>query len=142
LSGLAWFTDGGRIQDMLIARALRDGLDLNGEPVRLALSLDIAQNPTLCFLFGAAVFTFELLAPLILFFRSFRARLLFVLGATTFHFANFFLMNVQFYFYPFVLMAFFNMKLVHEALRESGWRGLLPGRAVKPALPTTTSDPV
>ncbi|MEO6514189.1 MAG: hypothetical protein ABIP18_00855 [Steroidobacteraceae bacterium] len=43
-------------------------------------------------------------------------RLLFVLCATTFHFSNVFLVNVQLYLYPFVLMAFSNMKLVHEAL--------------------------
>jgi hypothetical protein len=113
---------------MLIHRSLRDGVDVFGVPVNLSLSFDIAQNPTLCFILGAMVFTFELLAPLVLFFRSFRMRLLFVLCATTFHLSNFFLMNVQFYFYPFVLMAFFNMKLVHEAL----WRFTLRRRV--PAL--------
>jgi hypothetical protein len=116
ISGLHWFSEGGRIQDMLIARSLRDGVDTLGEPVNLSWSFDIAQNPQLCFVLGALVFIFELLAPLILFTRSFRLRLFFVLSATTFHLSNFFLMNVQFYLYPFVLMAFFNMRLVHEAL--------------------------
>jgi hypothetical protein len=122
VSGLFWFTEGGRIQDMLIMRSLRDGLDMYGEPVNLSLSLDLAQHPMLCFAFGALVFTFELLAPLVLFCRSLRMRLLFVLCATTFHLSNYFLMSVQFYFYPFVLMAFFNMQLVHEAIwrRRSG----------------------
>ncbi|MEO6081404.1 MAG: hypothetical protein ABIQ86_16785 [Steroidobacteraceae bacterium] len=124
ISGLYWFTEGGRIQDMLIHRSLRDGVDAFGDPVNLSLSFDIAQHPMLCFTLGALVFGFELLAPLILFFRSFRMRLLFVLCATTFHFSNFFLMNVQFYLYPFVLMAFFNMRLVHEALRQFRQRWL------------------
>jgi hypothetical protein len=118
VSGLEWFTDGGMIQDTLIARSLRDGVDALGEPVHLSLSLEIARHPMLCFALGALVFTFELLAPLILFCRSFRARLIFVLCATTFHLFNYFLMSVQFYFYPFVLMTFFNMKLVHEAIRR------------------------
>jgi hypothetical protein len=126
ISGLYWFTDGGRIQDMLIHRSLRDGVDALGEPINLSLSLDIAQHPTLCFILGAMVFTFELLAPLILFFRSFRMRLIFVLCATAFHLSNFFLMNVQFYFYPFVLMAFFNMQRVHEALWKSRDAGAAP----------------
>lgn len=116
ISGLYWFTDGGRIQDMLILRSLRDGIDASGVPVNLSLSFDIAQIPTLCFILGAMVFAFELLAPMIIFFRSFRMRLLFAICATLFHLSNFFLLNVQFYLYPFVMMAFFNMRVVHDLL--------------------------
>lgn len=118
LSGLDWFAGGGRIQDMLISRALRDGLDAAGDPVNLALSYQVAHIPQLCFALGLLVFAFEFFAPLILFFRSRRARIAFAASAMTFHLANLFLLNVQFYFYPFVLMTFFNMTNVHVALRR------------------------
>lgn len=126
ISGLDWFTNGGQIQDILIARALRDGVDAFGEPVNLALSLQVAQIPELCFAFGAIVFFFELCAPLILFFRSRSTRILFAAGATAFHLSNYVLMNVQFYFYPFVLMTFFNMHAVHAVL--TGWIRKASGR--------------
>lgn len=58
------------------------------------------------------VFVFELFAPAILFVRHIWLRLFFVAGATVFHQANWFLMNVQFYFYPFVFVTFFNMAAV------------------------------
>lgn len=118
VSGLYWFEGGGRIQDMLLARSLRDGLDASGNPVNLSLAFDLAQNTDLTFLIGMIVFGFELLAPLILFFRSRAMRILFCLGATAFHLSNYFLMNVQFYFYPFVLIAFFDMKAVHLKLKQ------------------------
>lgn len=116
LSGLDWFTGGGRIQDVLIIRALRDGVDASGTPHNLSLSLDLAQQPMLCFAIGVIVFGFELLAPLILFIRRLDLRILFVVAATLFHLSNYLFMNVQFFFYPFVLMAFFDMKAVHQWL--------------------------
>jgi len=39
-------------------------------------------------------------------------RIVFVIGATAFHQANWFLMNVQFFFYLFVFVTFFNMAAV------------------------------
>jgi hypothetical protein len=60
------------------------------------------------------VFAFELLFPLVLLVRDWRLKLLAAIGATTFHLANYFLMNVQFFLYPFVFVAFFNMNRFHE----------------------------
>ena len=116
LSGLDWFTGGGRIQEVLISRAVRDGFTPTGDPVNLSLAWDLAQMPGLVWFFGALVFVFELFFPLILFVRDWRLKLLALLGATTFHLANFFLMNVQFFFYPFVFVAFFDMNRFHEWL--------------------------
>ena len=62
------------------------------------------------------MFVFELFFPLILLVRDWRLKLLALLGATAFHLANFFLMNVQFFFYPFVFVAFFDMNRFHEWL--------------------------
>jgi hypothetical protein len=116
LSGLDWFTGGGRIQHVLISRAVRDGFTPTGEVVNLSLGWELAQLPNLVWFFGALVFLFELFFPLILFVRDWRLKLLALLGATTFHLANYFLMNVQFFFYPFVFVTFFNMNEFHEWL--------------------------
>ena len=64
------------------------------------------------FAVGLLVFFFEMFAPVILFVRNVWLRVFFVIGATIFHQANWFLMNVQFYFYPFVFVTFFNMAAV------------------------------
>jgi hypothetical protein len=117
VSGLSWFTDGGRIQDTLLARALRDGLGADGQPVKLSQAYELAQNPDLVFVFGATVFVFELFIPLILFVRNWRWRLLILIGATIFHLSNYYLLNVQFYLYPFVFVTFFNMAVVNRWLK-------------------------
>ena len=116
LSGLDWFTGGGRIQAMLISRGARDGFTPTGEVVNLSLGWSLAQMPDLVWFFGAMVFLFELFFPLILFVRNWRLKLLALCGATIFHLANYFLMNVQFFFYPFVFVTFFNMNVFHEWL--------------------------
>jgi hypothetical protein len=117
LSGLWWFTGGGLIQDMLVSRAVRDGFGADGLPVKLSQAYELAQNPDLVFIIGVGVFVFELLIPIILFVRDWRLRLLMLVGATIFHFSNLFLLNVQFYLYPFVFVTFFNMAAVHRWLK-------------------------
>ncbi|HEY0629611.1 MAG TPA: hypothetical protein VGD23_09800 [Sphingomicrobium sp.] len=116
LSGLDWFTGGGRIQEVLISRALRDGFTPTGEVANMSLGWAMAQQPDLVWFCGALVFAFELLFPLILLVRDWRLKLLALIGATCFHLANYVLMNVQFFLYPFVFVAFFNMNIFHEWL--------------------------
>ena len=118
LSGLDWFTGGGRIQEVLMSRAMRDGFTPTGDVVNLELGWQMAQMPNLVWACGAAVFVFELFFPLILLVRDWRLKLLALIGATTFHLANYFLMNVQFFFYPFVFVAFFNMNVFHDWLMD------------------------
>lgn len=117
VSGLFWFEGGGRIQETLVARALRDGIGADGDVVNLSLGWGLAQQPDMIFLFGVGVFLFELLIPLMLFTKDWRIRLVCLIGAAIFHFSNFMLMNVQFYFYPFVFVAFFDMAKVHVWLK-------------------------
>ena len=112
LSGFDWFTGGGRIQAMLLSRSLRDGFNPDGSVVNLSLGYELAHHPQIIFAIGLLVFCFELFAPVILFVRNIWLRLFFVAGATLFHQANWFLMNVQFFFYPFVFVTFFNMAAV------------------------------
>lgn len=117
LSGLDWFTGGGRIQDVLVSRALRDGFTPEGEVVNLGLGYWLAQHPNLIFALGTAVFLFELFFPLILFVKSWKVRLLMLFGAAIFHLSNYLLMNVQFFLYPFTFVTFFNMAAVHAWLK-------------------------
>lgn len=117
LSGLDWFTGGGRIQDMLIARSVRDGFTPTGEVVNLSLGWELAHYPNLIWTFGALVFLFELFFPLILLVRDWRLKLLALCGAATFHLANYLLMNVQFLLYPFTFVVFFNMAEFHRWLK-------------------------
>ena len=130
LSGLDWFTGGGRIQEVLISRALRDGFTPTGEVVNLSLGWELAQQPQLVWLLGALVFLFELFFPLILLVRDWRLKLLALIGAATFHLSNYFLMNVQFFLYPFVFVTFFNMAEFHRWLMPKiRLRRATPGQA-------------
>ncbi|MET0544734.1 MAG: hypothetical protein ABWZ40_00335, partial [Caulobacterales bacterium] len=114
LSGLDWFTGGGRIQEMLLSRALRDGMTPDGRVVNLPQAFALSHHPDTVFWIGSLVFVFELLSPLVLFVRDKRLIVFFLIGATIFHLSNYFLMNVQFFFYPFVFVTFFNMFAFHE----------------------------
>jgi len=49
LAGFDWFTGGGRIQDMLISRSLRDGFNPDGTVVKLSLGYELAQHPQAIF---------------------------------------------------------------------------------------------
>ena len=118
LSGLDWFTGGGRIQEVLISRALRDGFTPTGEVVNLSLGWELAQQPQLVWFFGALVFVFELFFPLILLVRDWRIKLVMLIGAAIFHLSNYALMNVQFFLYPFVFVTFFNMAEFHRWLKS------------------------
>ena len=116
LSGFDWFTGGGRIQDVLIARSVRDGFTPTGEVVNLSMGWELAQHPQLIFWIGMLVFVFELFFPIILFIRDWRIKLFMLAGATVFHLANWLLMDVQFFWYPFVFVTFFNMAEFHRWL--------------------------
>ena len=105
MSGFAWF-EASRIQSLLLNRSMRFG---PGHDSNLAMW--IANNETLCSLIGGATALFELGFPLILLIRDARLRLIFFLGVTGFHIANFFLANVQFLFLPIVFVIFFDLTL-------------------------------
>ena len=118
LSGLEWFEGGGRIQEVLLSRAVRDGFTSDGHVAGLSLAYQLAHHPSLVFLLGSLVFVFELLSPLALFTRDKRLIVFFLIGATIFHLSNYFLMNVQFFYYPFVFVVFFNMAVFHRWIKE------------------------
>lgn len=114
LSGLYWFEGGGKIQDKLVSRASRDGFTPTGDAVALSMGWDLAHYPQIIFWIGVLVFVFELLFPLILLVRDWRIKLVMLAGAVLFHLSNYLLLNVQFYLYPIVFVAFFNMAEFHR----------------------------
>lgn len=133
ISGLDWFGMSGKIQEKLIQRALRGGYDENGNLVTMALAFEVAQVPELPFMFGIVVLVFECFAPIVLFWRTLWFRVVFLCGAGFFHLSNFILMNVQFFFYPFVFFIFFDLVPMHRRLlsyfgRQPVQAGLEPAR--------------
>ncbi len=116
VAGLDWFEDGGQIQYKLIERSLRAGFDASGELVQLGTSYTFAQQTALVAVVGALVVIFELLAPIVLFWRRLSVKIAFLIGATFFHISNYLLLNVQFYFYPFVFVAFFDLVPFHQKI--------------------------
>lgn len=117
VTGWTWFEPAGQIQAKLIERSVRSGFTETGELVRRAHSFELAQYVWLIFIFGILVTVFELLAPIVLFVRKRWVMSIFLLGAFCFHIANYILLNVQFYFYPIVFLAFFNMAFFAEWFR-------------------------
>lgn len=109
VTGWTWFDEAGQIQAKLLERSLRSGFDESGELVRRAYSFELAQMTDVVFFMGVLVAVFEILAPTVLFIRNRTLLIMFLSGAFVFHTANFILMNVQFFMYPFVFFVFFNM---------------------------------
>lgn len=109
ITGWTWFDKAGMIQSKLIGRSLRSGFGPDGELLKRAYAFDLAEHVWIVFTMGALVAVFELLSPLVLIIRRRWVTILFLLGAAGFHVANFILLNVQFYMYPFVFFTFFNM---------------------------------
>ena len=109
MSGWEWFSPAGMILSKLLERSLRSGFNADGEIIRRAYAFDLAEHVWVVFTFGALVAVFELLAPFVLVLRKQWVTVCFLLGAAGFHFANFILLNVQFFIYPFVFFTFFNM---------------------------------
>lgn len=116
-SGTGWVTDGVGLQNLLLRRSVRFGVDESGSPAGSALALWLAQYPDWLPLFSLGVVAFELGFPLLLFMRARWLRLGFLAGVTFFHVANFVLMNVKFLFLPVVFVVFFDAAAILRALR-------------------------
>lgn len=119
MSGLEWFDTAGKIQMTLIRRALRSGFDADGELIRRAYAFELAEHVWIVFTFGILVAIFEIFAPLVLVLRKKWVTVCFLIGAACFHIANFILLNVQFFIYPFVFFTFFNMAWFAQKYRKT-----------------------
>ncbi len=117
VSGWVWFAGEGRIQEVLIHRSIRGGVTEQGAVLTNALGFALAQHPDLIHLFGLLVLAFELGFPLLLFIKSVKWRLVFIMGVTFFHIATFVLMHVNFILIPFVYLIFFDLVPLHAWLK-------------------------
>ncbi len=116
VSGWDWFVDGGRLQEELIVRSVRWGLSEDSEPLRNTLSFYLASDQFIVFLLCLALIAFELMFPLILFFKRNMVKLLFVAVAFLFHIMNYVLLDVKFYLYGFILAVYFDLAVVRQVL--------------------------
>lgn len=124
MSGLEWFDLSGKVQSTLIKRALRNGFDAEGELVKRAYAFELAEHVWIVFAFGVMVAVFEIFAPLVLIIRKQWVTTFFLIGAACFHFANYLLLNVQFFIYPFVFFTFYNMAWFARKYRKDPVTGL------------------
>jgi hypothetical protein len=69
----------------------------------------LSQNELACQILGASTYVFEFGFPLVLLISNTWIRLLFLLGVSGFHIANYFLINVQFLLLPIVFVVFFDL---------------------------------
>lgn len=112
MSGLDWFGP-DRIQNLLIGRAVRFGAD---EGFNFAYWL--GSNETICSILGGATALFEFSFPLILLIHMTIPRLLFLIGVSGFHIANYFLASVKFLFVPVLFVLFFDVSIPARAFVE------------------------
>lgn len=126
VSGWDWFAEGGRLQEQLIIRSVRWGLSDESEPLRNALSFQLAGFHTVVFLLCLFVAAFEFLFPLILLVKRTLIKLAFVTAAFIFHVANYVLLDVNFLLYGFVLVVFFDLAQIRRSLAERVPKRLLP----------------
>jgi hypothetical protein len=117
VSGWVWFAGEGRIQEVLIHRSIRWGVNEKGEMLKNALSFELAQHPELIHIFASLVLAFELGFPLLLLIKSVKLRLAFIMGVTIFHIATFVLMDVNFILIPFVYLIFFDLVPIHAWIK-------------------------
>ena len=130
VSGWAWFSGEGQIQEFLVRRSLRWGMTEGGELIRNNLGFTLAQYPDLLRVIGLLVLTAELIFPVVLFIESARSRALFLGALATFHVATFVLLDVNFLLIPFVYLVFFDLASVHGWVRSrlARWRNRLAAR--------------
>ena len=127
MSGWEWFSPAGLIQSRLLSRSLRSGFNEEGSLIRRAYAFDLAEHIWIVFTFGVIVAVFELLAPLVLVLRKRWVTVFFLIGAAGFHIANYILLNVQFFIYPFVFFTFFNMAWFAQKYRKDPVTGPVTG---------------
>jgi hypothetical protein len=108
MSGWIWASS-DRIKGLLVGGSARFGV-VDGTPTGWGrVAFDIAQSDVLCSILGASTYVFEFGFPLILLISKTWLRVLFLAGVSSFHIANYFLINVQFLLLPVVFIVFFDL---------------------------------
>ena len=116
VSGLEWFIGGGKIQEILISRAVRwSGVETR-ELFFNPLAFEIANSPLVLHALGLLTLLMEMGFPLILLITSPRWRLVALLAVAGFHIVNFVLLSVMFLMIPIVFFVFFDLAPVQAWL--------------------------
>ncbi|MFN2566011.1 MAG: hypothetical protein ABR499_13525 [Gemmatimonadaceae bacterium] len=110
VSGLDWFADGSRLQEILLFRSVRYGFSDSGQPSDNPLAQYLAYHPNVLLPLSVATIVMEVGFPLLLLVRSARWRLVLLVGVAAFHVANFVLLNVQFLLLPLFFVIFFDLR--------------------------------
>jgi hypothetical protein len=125
VSGLNWFAEGSRLQEILLIRSVRYGLPESTDPSTGAVALGLAHHPNVLVALAVATIAMEFGFPLLLLVRSARWRLVLLAGVTGFHVANYFLLNVQFLLLPLFFVVFFDLRrpwvIARVYTRRRGW---------------------
>ncbi|MEM9072366.1 MAG: HTTM domain-containing protein [Myxococcota bacterium] len=130
VSGGDWAA-GAKLQEMLLRRSVMWGLNEEGEPVRNALAFHLAHHPALLAILAVGVLLLEASFPAVLFLRSQRVRVAFLLVVTTFHLVNFVLLYVGFVLMPLLFVIFVDVEpFVQRVVRfvQRGGRVRVPNR--------------
>lgn len=118
VTGWAWFAVEGQLQEKLLRRSVRWGINEAGEAVNNVWAFQLASLPELLLLFNALIFVIEAGFPLILLIRPTRWRVVLLAVVTTFHIASVILLHVGFIFIPIVFLMFFDLVPVHAWLQQ------------------------
>ena len=124
VTGWAWFAAEGQLQEKLIRRSVRWGINDAGEAVHHVWAFQIAQTPELLLLFNVLTFVIEAGLPLILLVRHTTWRLAIVAAVTAFHISSVVLLHVGFILIPIVFLMFFDLAPVHACLLRR-WRSFV-----------------
>jgi hypothetical protein len=116
MSGLEWFNGVG-IKELLLERSVRTGFE-EGVARSSEWGYLIAKSDAITSILGASTLVFEFGFPLILLIRDTRIRLLFFIGVTGFHVANYVLINVQFLLLPILFLLFFDITVPINSFRR------------------------
>ncbi|HBR57207.1 MAG TPA: hypothetical protein DEA22_07035 [Blastocatellia bacterium] len=103
VSGMNWLATGAPVQKMLLVAQSRWGVD------DTTVGRMLSDNPTLALIAVVMTMTVEFGFPLLLFVRSEKLRLIFLLGIAFFHITNAAIGGVNFWVTPFLFIVFFDL---------------------------------
>ncbi len=118
VQGTAWFASGAALQELLIGRSLRGGLPDDGGLASSSFALWLAQYPDVLRLLAGGTLAMELGFLALPLLRPLWMRVVFLVGVTSFHVANFVLLNVKFLFLPVVFVTYFDVAPIGRAIHR------------------------
>ena len=118
VTGWAWFAVEGQLQEKLIRRSVRWGINDTGEAVNNVWAFQIAHMPELLLTFNVLIFVIEAGFPFILLIKRTKWRIVILAIVTAFHITSVVLLHVGFILIPIVFLMFFDLVPVHAWLLQ------------------------